>query len=166
MRYPKFRASDIPGLYILDSTVMSEGDILAMARQLSHDGMSKGRFLVMPGPTTDYLQNLMQHYEHEVFAVVLLDALQRIIGFHELFRGTVSASTVYPREVVKLALANNAVAAVFAHNHPSGVSIPSQADIETTKRLKDALALVDVRVIDHIVVGRDGCTSLAETGRI
>ena len=166
MRYPKFRASDIPGLYILDSTVMSEGDILAMARQLSHDSLSKGRFLVMPGPTKDYLQNLMQHYEHEVFAVVLLDALQRVIGFHELFRGTVNASTIYPREVVKLALAHNAVAAVFAHNHPSGVSIPSQADLDTTKRLKDALALVDVRVVDHIVVGRDGCTSLAETGRI
>jgi len=114
MRYPKFRVSDIPGLYILDSTVMSEGGILAMARQLSHDGMAKGRFLVMPGPTKDYLQNLMQHYEHEVFAVILLDACQ--------------------------------------------------ADIETTKRLKDALALVDVRVVDHIVVGRDGCTSLAEIG--
>ncbi|WP_323028620.1 RadC family protein [Castellaniella defragrans] len=166
MRHPKFKASDIPGLYILDSTVMSEGDILAMARQLSHDGMTKGRFLVMPGPTRDYLQNLMQHYEHEVFAVVLLDALHRIIGFHELFRGTVNALSVYPREVVKLALAHNAVAAVFAHNHPSGVSIPSRADIDITKRLKDALALVDVRVLDHIVVGREGCTSLAETGQM
>lgn len=166
MRYRKFKASEIQGLYVLDSTVMSEGDILAMARQLSRDRLAKGRFLVTPERTKDYLQNLMQDYEHEVFAMVLLDSMQRIIGFHELFRGTINTSAVYPREVVKLALANNAVAAIFAHNHPSGVSAPSPADIETTQRLKSALALVDIRVLDHIVVGRYGSTSLAEIGRM
>ncbi|WP_323011283.1 JAB domain-containing protein [Castellaniella sp.] len=145
---------------------MSEGDILAMARQLSRDRLAKGRFLVTPERTKDYLQNLMQDYEHEVFAMVLLDSMQRIIGFHELFRGTINTSAVYPREVVKLALANNAVAAIFAHNHPSGVSAPSPADIETTQRLKSALALVEIRVLDHIVVGRYGSTSLAEIGRM
>ncbi len=166
MRYRKFKASEIQGLYVLDSTVMSEGDILAMARQLSRDRLAKGRFLVTPERTKDYLQNLMQDYEHEVFAMVLLDSMQRIIGFHELFRGTINTSAVYPREVVKLALANNAVAAIFAHNHPSGVSAPSPADIETTQRLKSALALVEIRVLDHIVVGRYGSTSLAEIGRM
>uniref|UniRef100_UPI0033418DEC JAB domain-containing protein n=1 Tax=Castellaniella defragrans TaxID=75697 RepID=UPI0033418DEC len=166
MRYQKFKASKTRGLYVLDSATMSEGDILTMARQLSRDRLAKGRFLVAPERTKDYLQNMMQDYEHEVFAVVLLNAIHRIIGFHELFRGTVNASTVYTREVVKLALANNAVAAIFAHNHPSGVSTPSLADIQTTQHLKTALALVDVRVLDHIVVGHDGCASLAEMGKL
>lgn len=166
MRYQKFKASQVPGLYIMDSTVMSEGEILAMARQLSQDRLSKGRALGTPTRTKDYLQALMRDYEHEVFAMVLLDAQHRIIRFHELFRGTVSASSVYPREVVKTALAHNAVALILAHNHPSGIPTPSQADIQCTEHLKTALSLVDIKVLDHIVVGREGCYSFAEHGQI
>jgi DNA repair protein RadC len=166
MRYRKFKASDVPGLYIMDSTVMSEGDILEIARQLSQDRLRKGRSLISHERTKAYLQNLMQGYEHEVFAMVMLDPLLRVIRFQELFRGSISASSIYPREVVKTALAHNAVAVILAHNHPSGISVPSQADIQSTKQLKDALALVDIRVVDHIVVGRDGCTSMSETGQM
>lgn len=98
-----------------------------------------------------------------MFAVLLLDNQNRLIEFKELFQGTVDAASVYPREVVKVVLEVNAAAVIFAHNHPSGDSTPSQADRRITGRLKDALALVDVRVLDYIVTG-DICTSFAERG--
>lgn len=101
--------------------------------------------------------------EREVFAVMLLDNQHRLIEFKELFQGTIDAASVYPREVVKTALKANAAAVIFAHNHPSGDPEPSQADRRITTRLQDALALIDVRVLDHIVVGEQ-CTSFAERG--
>lgn len=111
-----------------------------------------------------YLQILLQEYEHEVFAVLLLDNKHRVIQFQELFRGTLDGASVYPREVVKLALAHNAAAVILVHNHPSGDPVPSQADRVLTIKLKQALELVSIRTLDHIVVGREGCVSLAELG--
>ncbi len=102
----------------------------------------------------------------EVFSAVFLDSQHRVIRFEELFRGTIDSASVYPREVVKQALACNAAAVILVHNHPSGDPAPSDADRRITQRLIEALGLVEIRVIDHIVVGSEGCTSFAELGYI
>ncbi|MGN6025006.1 RadC family protein [Alcaligenes faecalis] len=166
MRYHKLKAGSEPGSYLMESELVTEDDILTMAKQLSRKRLSKGRSLTAPHVVKDHVRELMHDYQHEVFAVLLLDSRFRIIGFHELFRGTLSMASVYPREVVKLALEHNAAALIMAHNHPSGDPTPSIADINLTKTLRDALALVDVRVLDHIVVATEGCASLAEQGAI
>lgn len=166
MRYHKLKASSAPGSYIMETPVVTEDDILTMAKQLSRKRLSRGRALTSPLAVKDHLCTLLHDYEHEVFAVLLLDSNLRIIRFHELFRGTVSSATVYPREVVKLALRHNAAALVLTHNHPSGDPTPSLADISLTKTLREALALVDVKVLDHIVVATHGSASLAERGEI
>lgn len=116
-----------------------------------------------PQATKDFLTYKLAHHEREVFAVMLLDNQHRLIEFRELFFGTIDAAPVYPREVVKLVLEHNAGAVIFAHNHPSGVAEPSEADKRITKRLTDALALIDVKVLDHIVVG-ETAVSFAERG--
>ena len=103
-------------------------------------------------------------YEHEVFAALFLNTQHQLISFEEIFTGTINAASVYPREVVKLALKLNAAAVIFSHNHPSGESQPSSSDLSITKKLKTALNLVDVRVLDHVVVGRTKVTSFAEEG--
>tara|TARA_R110001583_G_scaffold194969_1_gene368017 strand:+ start:12959 stop:13438 length:480 start_codon:yes stop_codon:yes gene_type:complete len=113
--------------------------------------------------TKDFLRFKLGGYEREVFAVMLLDNRHKMIDYQELFFGTINAASVYPREVVKAVLAENAAAVIFAHNHPSGEVEPSQADIAITKRLKEALALIDVHVLDHIVIG-ETATSFAERG--
>jgi DNA repair protein RadC len=113
--------------------------------------------------TKDFLRFKLGKYEREVFAVMLLDNRHKLIDYQELFFGTINAASVYPREVVKAVLAENAAAVIFAHNHPSGETEPSQADISITKRLKEALALIDVQVLDHIVIG-ETATSFAERG--
>jgi DNA repair protein RadC len=112
----------------------------------------------------DYLQLQLAAREHEVFAVLFLDAQQRLLRFDEMFRGTLTQTSVYPREVVRRALALNAGAVILAHNHPSGVAEPSRADEFLTQSLKSALALVDVRVLDHFVVGKGQIVSFAERG--
>lgn len=104
------------------------------------------------------------HLEHEVFAVMYLNKRHQMIGFEEIFRGTIDGASVYPREVAKAVLQKNAAAVIFAHNHPSGVAEPSQADINITQRLINALDLLDVRVLDHIIVGAEATTSLAARG--
>jgi DNA repair protein RadC len=103
-------------------------------------------------------------YEHEVFAALFLNSQHQLISFEELFSGTVDSASVYPREVVKKALKLNAAAVIFSHNHPSGVPLPSQADKTITERLVSALDLVDIRVLDHLVVGRTKTTSFSEEG--
>jgi DNA repair protein RadC len=113
--------------------------------------------------TKDFLRFKLGKYEREVFAVMLLDSQHRLIDYQELFFGTVNAASVYPREVVKAVLSENAAAVIFAHNHPSGEIEPSQADIAITNRLREALALIDVSVLDHIVIGQEA-TSFAERG--
>jgi DNA repair protein RadC len=120
--------------------------------------------ITSPGDTRDYLKLRLDGIPYEVFAVLLLDNRHQILKYVELFRGTINAASVHPREVIRLVLPTNAAAVIFAHNHPSGVIEPSQADQRITQRLKDALALIDVRVLDHIVVGQGQGVSFAERG--
>lgn len=122
-------------------------------------------YISNPNDVKTFLRLKLSEVEHEVFAVIFLDTRHGIIKYEEMFRGTVDGASVYPREVVKAALACNAAAAIFAHNHPSGVSEPSNADEAITRKLKDALVLVDVRVLDHMIVG-ENITSMAERGML
>lgn len=113
--------------------------------------------------TKDFLRFKLGGNEREIFAVMLLDSQHKLIDYKEMFFGTIDAAAVYPREVVKLVLSENAAAVIFAHNHPSGSAEPSQADLTITRRLKEVLALIDVKVLDHIIVG-ELTSSLAEKG--
>ncbi len=113
-----------------------------------------------------YLSSQLRHEQREVFAVLFLDSQHRLIRYQALFLGTIDAAAVYPREVVKAALQHNAAAVIIAHNHPSGVAEPSQADISITSRIKSALELIDVRLLDHFVVGDGSPVSLAERGLV
>ena len=122
--------------------------------------------LATPDAVRDYLRLLLGDRPHEVFAVVFLDAQHRVIDTLEMFRGTLTQTSVYPREVVIEALARNAAAVILAHNHPSGHAEPSPADVALTQTLKSALALVDVRVLDHFIVTRSAVVSLAEKGLV
>ena len=117
-----------------------------------------------PQRVKDYLQMRLGALPHEVFAVLFLDAQQRLIACEEMFRGTLTQTSVYPREVVKRALELNTASVILSHNHPSGVLEPSRADELLTQTLKSSLQLVDVRVLDHVVVGRTGAMSFAERG--
>lgn len=137
--------------------------VLEMARRYLGESLQRGEPLTSPQVTRQFLSQRMRDYSHEVFAVLFLDQRHRVICFEELFRGTIDGASVYPREVVKQSLQYNAAAVIFAHNHPSGVAEPSQADQHITRRLQDALALIDVRVLDHFVVG-DEVVSFAERG--
>jgi DNA repair protein RadC len=119
-----------------------------------------------PEEVKEYLRLLFSGYEHEVFVVLFLDTQHRLIAAEELFRGTISQTAVYPREVVKRSLAVNAAALILAHNHPSGVPEPSQADIHLTRQLTNALSLVDIRVLDHIVVAGSAVVSFSERGMV
>ncbi|EKZ8663276.1 TPA: DNA repair protein RadC [Vibrio parahaemolyticus] len=118
-----------------------------------------------PTNVKEYLKLKLGAHDREVFAVMFLDNQHQLISYEELFFGTIDAASIYPREVLKTALNHNAAAVIFAHNHPSGIAEPSQADKRITQRLIDALKLVDIRVLDHIVVG-EGCVSFAEKGLI
>lgn len=138
--------------------------VLEVARRCLGEDLRAGSALTSPGSVRDYLRVSLGAREHEVFVVILLDAQHRVIRAEELFRGTLGQTSVYPREVVKAVLAANAAAVIFAHNHPSGVAQPSQADELLTRSLKDALALVDVKVLDHFIVAGNHCLSFAERG--
>ena len=120
--------------------------------------------LSSPTAVRDYLRLLLAERQHEVFVAVFLDAQNRVIATDELFRGTLTQTSVYPREVVKTALRHNAAGVILAHNHPSGVAEPSQSDQMLTETLKRALAMIDVRVLDHFIVGRGAAYSFAERG--
>ena len=123
-----------------------------------------GQPLTDPALARDFLQARLAGREHEIFGVLFLDQRHRVLAFEELFRGTLNGTAVYPREVVKRSLTHNAAAVIFTHNHPSGNPEPSRADEVLTQRLKDALSLVDIRVLDHLVVGREGVISFSERG--
>lgn len=140
--------------------------VLEIARRVLTARLTEAPVFDSPQAVKDYLQLQLAAKPHEVFAVLFLDARHRLLAFEELFRGTLSQASVYPREVVKRALALNAAAAILAHNHPSGVAEPSRADEALTQSLKAALALVDVRVVDHMVVARGSVVSFAERGLI
>jgi len=141
-------------------------EVLAAALDLVERQVQRGFVLTAPSAAREYLAIRLGALEHEVFAVVFLDAQNRVIEYQEMFRGTVTQTAVYPREVVKAALALNAVAAILVHNHPSGHPEPSPADEFLTRTLKAALAMVDVKVLDHLVVAGSGIASLAERGML
>ena len=139
--------------------------VLEMARRALGEELKQSSALSTPGAVRDYLRLHLAGLRHEVFFALWLDAQNRLIAAEELFRGTLTQTSVYPREVVKAALTQNAAAVVFAHNHPSGVAEPSSADTHLTRELKQALALVDVKVLDHfIVAGSAQPLSFAERG--
>lgn len=140
--------------------------VLEMSRRALGEEMSSGDALNSPRAVKEYLQLLLRSRQQEVFMVIFLDAQHRVVANEELFQGTLTQTSVYPREVVKRALFHNAAAVILAHNHPSGVAEPSQSDRMLTDALKQALALVDVRVLDHFIVAGSGCLSFAERGML
>ena len=138
--------------------------VLEMGRRHLAEGLKRDSALESPQQVRDYLKARLRHEPHEVFGCLFLDTRHRVLAFEALFHGTIDGASVYPRQVVKRALAHNAAAVILTHNHPSGVAEPSQADRLLTTRLKDALALVDVRVLDHFIVGDGEPLSMAEYG--
>jgi DNA repair protein RadC len=139
---------------------------IELGRRYLAAGLNRADALSNTQATRTYLLSQLRAYPHEVFACLFLDNRNRIISFDKMFNGTIDGANVYPREIVKRALGHNAAAIIFAHNHPSGVAEPSKADQLLTQRLKDALALVDIRVLDHFVIGDHEAVSLAERGLI
>ena len=140
--------------------------ILEAARQVIEQKMQRGEAFTSPEAVKDYLRAKLAGFEHEVFAVLFMDTQHRLIEYAEMFRGTIDGASVYPRELAKEALRLNAAAVIVSHNHPSGSPEPSGADRTLTQRLKEALGLVDVRVLDHIIVAGTDATSFAERGLI
>jgi len=139
-------------------------EIIAAAREQVSHRVRRGASLACPQATRDYLMLKLGTRELETFCCLFLDNRHRLIEFVELFRGTIDGASVHPREVVKEALKRNAAAVIFAHPHPSGIAEASAADEMITRRLKDALQLVDIRVLDHLIVARDQFVSFAERG--
>ncbi|MFA0117072.1 DNA repair protein RadC [Vibrio breoganii] len=142
---------------------MTENQILEKATEILEQRYIRGQALCSPDGVKNYLRHRLGSQDREVFALLLLDSQHRVIAYEELFYGTIDAATVYPREVVKHALKANAAAVILTHNHPSGDTSPSEADKRITKRLVDALSLIDIRVLDHFIVG-ENVTSFAERG--
>jgi len=140
--------------------------VLEIARRHLGERLGERHALRDPADARDFLVTRLRDLDHEVFVALFLDSQHRVLAFDELARGTLNAASVYPREVVKQALRRQAAALIFAHNHPSGVAEPSDADRALTRRLKDALALIDVRVLDHFVIGEGPPVSFAERGWI
>jgi DNA repair protein RadC len=163
MKYPKLRAGEETRTYVMESPV-TEADILQMSQQLAMYRLSKGRALNERRLVFSHLKTLLQFHDYEVFALLLLDTEHRVIGFKELFRGALEVACVSPREAVKISLEHNAAAVILVHNRPSSDSEPSRADFALTTILKNALNLIGAQTLDHIVVGREGCISLADQG--
>jgi DNA repair protein RadC len=138
--------------------------VLEVARRCLREDLRAGHALTSPAAVRDYLRASIGAREHEVFVCLWLDAQHRVTACEELFRGTLTQTSVYPREIVKAALRANAAAVIFAHNHPSGAAQPSRADELLTRNLKDALALVEVKVLDHFIVAGRQALSFAERG--
>ncbi|MBT8049353.1 MAG: DNA repair protein RadC [Xanthomonadales bacterium] len=138
--------------------------VLELSRRSLHEVLLRGDPLESPDVTEQYLKTALRDHPHEVFACLFLDTRHRVIAFEELFHGTIDGATVYPRVVAEKALRHGAAALIVAHNHPSGISEPSLADQAITRRLKDALALLDIRLLDHFVVGDGNPVSMAARG--
>ncbi|MDD5266411.1 MAG: DNA repair protein RadC [Methylococcales bacterium] len=138
--------------------------VLEMAKRHFNEVLQRGSALTSPEITRAYLSAQLRGYSYEVFACLFLDNQHRVIKLDELFRGTIDGASVYPREVVKQALYHNAAAVIFAHNHPSGITEPSLADKQITEKLKQALTLFDIRVLDHFIIGDGEPYSFAEHG--
>lgn len=142
----------------------SEDAVVAAAIEILRGRLSDRRQLMSPQAVRDYLALNLQRVPHEVFWVVYLDAQNRVLAAEEAFRGTLTQTPVFPREIVKRALHHNAAGVIFAHNHPSGIAEPSRADEAITQTLKHTLALVDVKVLDHFIIGEGATMSFAERG--
>lgn len=143
-----------------DEAVLAEADAILERR------FKRGATVSTPAASGQYLKNRLARYDYEVFGALMLDTRHRVIAFKELFRGSIDGASVHPREVVRAVIEHNAAAVIFGHNHPSGVSEPSAADRSITLRLRDALALIEVRVLDHLIVGSGTPTSMAQRGMI
>ena len=138
--------------------------VLEMSRRHLAERLRRESALESPQAVRDYFKALLRHEPHEVFGCLFLDTRHRMLAFEVLFRGSIDSASVYPRQVVKRALAHNAAAVIFCHNHPSGISEPSQADRTLTRRLIQALDLIEVRVLDHFIVGDGQPLSMVERG--
>lgn len=138
--------------------------ILAVALSIIGQHVKRGTTLQTPQLVRDYVRLKLGRLEHEVFAMLLLDNRHCLLDYEELFRGTIDGCTIHTREVVKIALARNAAAVIFVHNHPSGAPEPSVSDMRTTEKLRSALALIEIRVLDHLVVGGEEVVSFSERG--
>lgn len=148
-----------------DTLRESDDRILSRARKIMRDRLPHGSIFSAPGVVKDFLVHTIAPREHEVFTCLFLSAQHQLIRYEELFRGSITQTSVYPREVVKRGLALNAGAVIFAHNHPSGVAEPSRSDELLTRTLTTALSHVDIKVLDHMVVGAGGSVvSFAERG--
>ena len=156
------RFAAVPGLGDGHWTLLQAA--LEISRRHVFASLAGADVLSSPEDVRHYLSLHLTGLDHEVFAALFLDNRHRVIEYRELFRGTIDSAAVYPREVVKRCLGVNAAAVIFAHNHPSGVAEPSDTDVRLTRKLVDALALVDVRVLDHLIVGQGEQSSLAERG--
>lgn len=143
-----------------------ERNVIDEAIGIMNRNLRKGRSLASPQETRDLLRLRLAEEKNEVFGVIYLDNRHRILAVKELFHGTIDGASVHPRVVVQNVMDTNAAAVIFFHNHPSSVAEPSQSDVRITQRLKDALALVEVRVLDHMIVSVEGSTSLAERGML
>jgi DNA repair protein RadC len=150
-----------------DSTYTTDQkSLIQEAIEVIESKINSGECFIQTSTTKKYCQLQLASERDEHFACLFLDSQHRLISFEKLFRGTIDSANVYPRVVLRRALELNAAALILTHNHPSGITNPSQADIAITKKLKAALEYVDVRILDHIIVGTEGSTSLAETGSI
>jgi DNA repair protein RadC len=138
--------------------------VLELSKRYLHEVLLRSEPLESPGATEQYLKSALRDNPNEVFACLFLDTRHRVIAYEELFHGTIDGATVYPRVVAEKALKHNAAALIVAHNHPSGISEPSLADQAITRRLKDALALLDIRLLDHFVIGEGAPVSMAARG--
>ena len=154
----------MPGMGVAKYTQLQA--VMEMARRTLGDELKSGDALLSPEIVRNYLRLTLNHKEHEVFIAIFLDARNCTIATEEMFNGTLTRTSVYPREVVKRALYHNAAAIIFAHNHPSGVAEPSQTDKTLTQSLKKALALVEIKVLDHFIIGSGTTMSFAENGLI
>ena len=158
--------SETSATYSVNKTGLSDDEIVRHALNILNARMLKMDFITSPDVTMDYLKLHYANHTSEVFTLTLLDNRHGVIACVDLFHGTIDGCSVHPREIVKCALTHNAAAVILSHNHPSGNPDPSNADKQLTKRLTDALALIDVRVLDHIVIGGADSFSFAEHGLI
>ncbi|ATR85367.1 hypothetical protein CS390_23975 [Pseudomonas sp. HLS-6] len=156
------RFSTEPGLGPAKFTQLQA--VMEMARRHLAERLRRDSVLESPQAVKDYLKAELRHEPHEVFGCLFLDSKHRVLAFEVLFRGSIDSASVYPRQVIKRSLAHNAAALILCHNHPSGVSDPSQSDVILTRRLKTALELVDVRVLDHFIIGDGEPLSMVEYG--
>jgi len=145
---------------------LSETEVLSWAQSILEARFHRSNYLTSPNLVRDYLISQLANEEREVFGVILLDSQHGVLRFERLFYGTIDSASVYPREVIKAVLNANAAAVILAHNHPSGVPEPSQADRTLTTRLSTALQTIDVRLLDHLVIGGATAVSFAERGLI